>query len=203
MSKKDNDTDTTMQTNTQLPAEPAALGLTGLAVAALVIGSGYMGLTSGIDKILMIPWVLFFGACAQLIAGLFDFKRNNIFGATVFTIYAMAMFAISLTLFFTIFGGVTFDIAHYGFGLIAILSFTLIATVASLMAHKILLVILVVVDVAVVGLIFHYLAGTPTLIGGLFLIFTSALSFYAVAGILLNTMAGKEILPLGLPIWKP
>ena len=203
MSKKDIETETTVQTSTPLPAEPAALGLTGLAVAALVIGSGYMGLTSGIDKVLMIPWILFFGASAQLIAGIIDFKRNNIFGATVFTIYAMAMFSISLTLFFTIFGEVNFDIAHYGFGLIAILIFTLIATAASLMAHKILLVILLVVDVAVLGLIFHYLAGAPTMVGGVFLILTSVLSFYAVAGILINTMAGKELIPLGAPIWKP
>lgn len=203
MSKKDIETETTVQTSTPLPAEPAALGLTGLAVAALVIGSGYMGLTSGIDKVLMIPWILFFGASAQLIAGIIDFKRNNIFGATVFTIYAMTMFSISLTLFFTIFGEVNFDIAHYGFGLIAILIFTLIATAASLMAHKILLVILLVVDVAVLGLIFHYLAGAPTMVGGVFLILTSVLSFYAVAGILINTMAGKELIPLGTPIWKP
>jgi len=32
---------------------------------------------------------------------------------------------------------------------------------------------------------------------------TSALSFYAAAAVLLNTMAGKTILPLGSPIWEP
>ena len=203
MNKKTDKTDATTKTKESLPAEPAALGLTGLGVAALVIGSGYLGFTSGIDKVLMVPWILFFGACAQLIAGVTDFKRNNIFGATVFSVYAFAMFSIALTLFFIIFGGVNFDIAHYGFGLIAILAFSLIATFASLMAHKILFIILIVVDIAVIGLIFHYLSGAPTFTGGLFLIFTSILSFYAVAAILINTMAGKTILPLGEPIWKP
>ncbi len=203
MNKKTDKTDATTKPKDTLPAEPAALGLTGLGVAALVIGSGYLGLTSGVDKVLMVPWILFFGACAQLIAGVTDFKRNNIFGATVFSVYAFAMFSIALTLFFIIFGGVNFDIAHYGFGLIAILAFSLIATFASLMAHKILFIILIVVDIAVIGLIFHYLSGAPTFVGGLFLIFTSILSFYAVAAILMNTMAGKTILPLGEPIWKP
>lgn len=186
-----------------LPAEPAALGLTGLAVAALVIGSGYLGLTSGVDKVLMIPWILFFGGIAQLIAGIMDFKRNNIFGATVFTIYALAMCAIALTLFFTIFGGVNIDISHYGFGLIGILVFTLIATIASLMTNKILLIILIVVDIAVIGLIFHYLAGSSAVIGGIFLLLTSALSFYAVSAILINSLAKKTILPLGHAVWKP
>lgn len=194
---------TALNTQTMLPAEPAALGLIGLAVAALVIGSGYLGLTSGINKLLMIPWVLFFGACIQLIAGVIDFKRNNIFGATVFTGYAMTMFAISLTLFFTIFGGVTFDISHYAFGLIAILVFSFIATVTSLMINKVLFAILIVVDIAVVNLIIHYLTGASSLIGGIFLLVTSALSFYGAASALINTVAGKTILPMGEPIWKP
>jgi succinate-acetate transporter protein len=186
-----------------MPAEPAALGLIGLAVAALVIGSGYLGLTSGTDKLLMVPWVLFFGATAQIIAGITDFKRNNVFGATVFSTYAMTMYAIAFTLLFTIFGGVSFDITHYAFGLIAILIFSVIATVASMMTNKVLFSILIVVDIAVAGLIPHYLTGASSLIGGIFLLATSALSFYAAASILLNSIAGKTVLPLGKPIWKP
>ena len=194
---------TAAKTETFLPAEPAALGLIGLAVAAFVIGSGYLGLTSGTDKLLMVPWVLFFGASAQLVAGIMDFKRNNIFGATVFTTYAMTMYAIAFTLLFTIFGGVSFDISHYAFGLIAILIFSLIATIASLMTNKILFSILIVVDIAVVGLIPHYLNGASSIIGGIFLMATSVLSFYAAASVLINTMAGKTIFPMGSPFWKP
>jgi uncharacterized protein len=186
-----------------MPAEPAALGLIGLAVAALVIGSGYLGLTSGINKLLMAPWVLFFGATAQIIAGLMDFKRNNVFGATVFSTYAMTMYAIAFTILFSIFGGVEFDITHYAFGLIAILIFSFIATVASLMTNKVLFSILIVVDIAVAGLIPHYLTGASPLIGGIFLMATSGLSFYAAASILLNSISGKTILPLGKPIWRP
>jgi uncharacterized protein len=190
----------TQETNTY--AEPAALGLTGLAVAALVIGSGYLGLTSGTEKSLMIPWILFFGATAQLLAGATDFKKNNIFGATVFTIYAMTMYSISLTLFITIFTDVTFDITHYAFGLIGVLIFTLIATIASLRTNKVLYTILIVVDVALILLIPHYLNGFTSQPSGLFLILTSALSFYAVAAIMINTMAGKTVLPMGSPIIK-
>lgn len=203
MSKNNTEIVNTTKTNPTLPAEPAALGLVGLAVAALVIGSGYLGITSGTDKVLMVPWVLFFGATAQLIAGLIDFKRNNIFGATVFTVFAMAMFSISLTLLFTIFGEVNFDLSHYAFGLIAILGFCFIATVASLMVNKVFLIILIVVDIAILNLIFHYLIGVSTLIAGSFLIVTSVLSLYCVASILINTMSGKKLLSMGGPMWKP
>ncbi|MBN2066149.1 MAG: hypothetical protein JW771_05000 [Candidatus Thermoplasmatota archaeon] len=185
------------------PAEPAALGLFGLAVAALVLGAADMGFTSGVFKSLMIPWVLFFGATAQLLASTVEFKRNNIFGATVFCVYAMTMYSIALTLYITQCTEIQVDIAHYGFGLIAILIFSLIATLASLMANKLLFAILIAVDLAIIFLIPHYLMGYPTWPAGFFLFCTSALSFYTAAAILLNTMAGKPLLPLGKPLLKP
>lgn len=183
-------------------AEPAALGLIGLAVAALVLGAADLGLTAG-SKSLMVPWVLMFGATSQLIASLMDFKRDNIFGATVFGTYAMTMYSIAITLIISIFGGEEFVIAHYGYGLVAILFFSLIATVASLMTNKALFAILIAVDLVVISLIPHYLLQTPAYPAGIFLMLTSALSFYAAAAVLINTMAKKSVIPLGNPIWNP
>ena len=195
--------ETTVKELPMLAAESAPLGLIGLAVATLVLASTDLGLTSHTAKSLMIPWVLFFGATAQLIAGTVEFKRNNIFGATVFTTYAMTMYAIAFTLFITIFTGVEFDIAHYGFGLIAILVFSLIATAASLMTNKMLFIILIFVDLAVIALILHYLFDTAAFPAGVFLLCTSISSFYTAMAVLLNNMAGKTILPLGAAIWSP
>lgn len=195
--------ETTVKAFPMVTAEPAALGLIGLAVATLVLASTDLGLTSSSSKSLMMPWVLFFGATAQLIAGAIDFKRKNIFGATVFTTYSMTMYSISLTLFITIFTDVEFDITHYAYGLIAILVFSTIATAASLMTNKILFAILIFVDLAVIALIAHYLYNALAVSAGIFLLLTSVFSFYAAAAILLNTMAGKTILPLGSAIWKP
>jgi uncharacterized protein len=183
-------------------AEPASLGLIGLAVAALVLGAADLGLTNASSKYLMVPWILFFGATAQLVAGLVEFKRNNVFGATVFSTYAMTMYAIAATLIIILFTGVTTDISHYAFGLIGILFFSLIATIASLRTNMALFSILIAVDLAVVLLIPHYLSGFSSIPAGIFLIATSLLSFYTSAAVLLNTMAGKIILPLGGPLWK-
>jgi succinate-acetate transporter protein len=182
-------------------AEPAAFGLFGLAIAAFVLGAADLGLTSS-SKSLMIPWVLMFGATAQLIASVMDFKRKNIFGATVFGIYSMTMYAIAITLIITIFTD-TAQIIHYAFGLIAILFFSIIATVASLMTNKVLFAILIAVDLAVISLIPHYLNGISPQPAGVFLMITSALSFYGAGAVLINTIAGKTIIPLGKPLWKP
>lgn len=195
-------TKTTIKTVTV--AEPAALGLIGLGVAALVLASADLRLASGIEKSLMIPWILMFGATAQLIAGFMEFKRDNVFGATVFSVYAMTMFSIALTLFINNSTIVTKgDITYYAYGLIGIFIFSIIATIASLMTNKVFFGILIAVDLAVVFLIPHYLYEISAQPAGIFLLLTSVLSFYAAAAIILNTMAGKCVLPLGKAIWDP
>lgn len=62
-------------------ADPSALGLFGLAIITLVASSQKLGLTSGVSFV--IPWAIFLGASAQLMASIHDFKHNNTFGAAV------------------------------------------------------------------------------------------------------------------------
>jgi uncharacterized protein len=184
-------------------ADPAVLGLTGLAIAALVLAAGDLGLASGAAKSLMIPWTLMLGATAQLIAGLIDFRRNNMFGATAFTTYSLLWYAISLTLFITIYTGAEFDITHYAYGLIGFLVFSLILTLGSMMTTKILFLVLVFIDLALVAFVLDILAGSPSQLVGAFLILVAASSFYGACGMLINTMSGRSLVPLGGPIWRP
>ncbi len=186
-----------------LPAEPAPLGLIGLAIAALVLGFTDLGWASASSKSLMIPWTLFLGATAQLIAGIMDFRRNNIFGATAFTTYSLLWYAVSLTLFITIFTDAAFDLDHYAHGLIGFLIFSVILTVASTMTNKVLVVILIFIDLAILALVGHILYDWVAELVGVFLLVVSFFSFYGAAGVLINTMAGKPVLPMGKPIWTP
>lgn len=151
----------------------------------------------------MIPWTLFLGATAQLVAGIMDFRRDNIFGATAFTTYSMLWYSVSLTLFITIFTDVSFDITHYAYGLLGFLFFSMILTAASLMTNKVLVLVLAYIDLAILTLVTHILWGTPTLLVGIALLFVSLFSFYGAAGVLLNNMADREVLPMGEPIWNP
>ena len=204
MTEKDTiKSETTVKSLPILAAEPAPLGLIGLAIAALVLASTDLKLASSAAKSLMIPWTLFLGATAQLIAGIMDFRRNNIFGATTFTTYSLLWYSISLTLFITIFTGVKFDITHYAYGLIGFLIFSIILTVASLMTNKTLFAILLFIDLAIVALVLNILCKTAAEIVGVFLVLVSAFSFYGAAGVLLNNMAGKTVLPLGKAIITP
>ena len=184
-------------------AEPAVLGLSGLAIAALVLASSDLGFASGAAKSLVIPWTLMLGATAQLVAGLIDFRRSNMFGATAFTTYSLLWYAVSLTLVITTYTGVKFDIAHYAYGLIGFFVFSLILTVGSMMTNKTLFTILVFIDLAILALVLNILVKTPVQVVGAFLLCVTVASFYGAAGILLNTMTRRSVIPLGAAIWHP
>jgi uncharacterized protein len=184
-------------------AEPAPLGLIGLAVASLVLASTDLRLASASAKSLMIPWTMFLGATAQLIAGLMEFRRNNVFGATTFTTYSLLWYAVSITLLITIFTQVSFDLTHYAYGLLGFLVFSLILTVASLMTNVMFVVILVCIDGALSALVANLLVKSPAEVVGVLLVLVAVFSFYAAAAALLNSMAGRVVLPMGAPLWKP
>ena len=184
--------------------EPAPLGLIGLAVAALVLGVHDMGwLNANLDKSMMIPWTLCLGATAQLIAGIMDFKRKNIFGATAFTTYSLLWFSVTITLVISTFTDANFNLEHYAVGLIGFLIFSLILTVATLLLNKTLFGILVFIDLAILALVLHILIDTDAILVGVPLLVVSALSFYGAAGGLLNTMTRKALLPMGKALWTP
>jgi uncharacterized protein len=132
-----------------------------------------------------------------------DFKRKNIFGATAFTAYSLLWYSVTLTLVISIFGNVGPNKEHYALGLIGFLIFSLILTVATTMLNKTLFGILVFIDLAIFALVLHTLIDTNAIFVGIPLLAVSALSFYGAAGGLLNTMAGKPLLPMGKAIWTP
>src|SRR2546421_3362117 len=71
-------------------ADPAPLGLCGFALTTFVlstINAGWFPDTTAKGSNVVVALALFYGGIAQLCAGMWEFKRNNTFGATAFTSY--------------------------------------------------------------------------------------------------------------------
>lgn len=188
-----------------LVADPSALGLFGLAVITLVASSQKLGLTSGVS--LVLPWAIFLGATAQLVACLNDFKHNNTFGATAFGAYAFFWYAMGMTWLIQngIFGdklATTADSKQLGFAFLAYLIFTIFMTIGSMETTKMLFIIFVLIDFLFIGLTLnsfniaphfsHNLAAYSEL--GIALV-----SFYGCGASVLNKHFGKTFLPVGKP----
>jgi len=199
----------------EVVANPSALGLLGLAMVTLVASSQKLGITGGDTHsvALVLPWAIFLGAVAQLVAGLYDFKHNNTFGATAFCGYGLFWCAVAMTWMINLgmFGekaAATADIHQLGFAFLGYFIFTLYMTVGAMSTHKVLFTIFVLIDLLFLGLFMNTLG-----LGGEFWHKLAAwselgiaiVSFYASAASVLNTHCGTTVLPVGTPFgpWAP
>ncbi|MCK5397879.1 MAG: acetate uptake transporter [Thermoplasmata archaeon] len=173
-------------------ADPAPLGIFGLAMATLVASSEKLGLTEGTAGIL--PWVIFLGAFAQIIACGIEFKRENIFAATAFGAFGLFWFAVGMTWYFG------YSIEQFGFGILGYLIFSIYMTYAAASVNKAFLVIFIFIDLLLAALLFQIFGGGPAMLSGAMEMAVAVSGFYASAAIVLKTMAGFEVLPLGKPI---
>lgn len=186
-------------------ADPSALGLFGLAIITLVASSQKLGLTSGVS--LIIPWAIFLGAGAQLMASINDFKHNNTFGATAFGAYAFFWFGVGFTWLIQngVFGAelaANMDTKQLGFAYLGYLIFTLFMTIGAMETHKVLFTIFVLIDFLFIGLTLMSFNIVPELahnIAAYAELLIAVFSFYGCGAAVLNTHFGKVFLPVGKP----
>jgi len=187
-------------------ANPSGLGLLGLGICTLVASSNKLG-WSGADPINVIPWALFLGGLAQLIAGLFDFKHDNTFGATAFCGYGLFWFGVGATWMMKygvwhLNGVGTADAKQLGFAFLGYFIFTMLMTLGAMGANKVLFLIFFFIDLLFLGLFmntlgwggeaWHELAGWSEFA-------VAMLSFYGAGANVLNSHYGKVVLPIGAP----
>ena len=188
-------------------ADPTTLGLFGLAMVTLVASSQKLGLTNGLAFVL--PWALFLGGLAQVIASMFDFKHNNLFGATAFSAYGLfwigmgMSWLIQLGCFGETLAGST-DIRQLGAIFFGYMILTVVFVVSSLKMSKAMFFLLCLItllflalglDAVGCGHIWHTVAAYTELA-------ISLLTFYVLAVKYLNDFFGKQMLCVGKPFIK-
>lgn len=187
-------------------ADPSALGLFGLAMVTLVASSQKLGWTTGTS--LLMPWAIFLGSAAQIIAGYVDFKKNNVFGGTAFFAYGLfwAGVAMGWGVALEMFGeaaAANMDTHQTGVAYVGYLIFTLFMTVGAAKANKVLFIIFALIDVLFLGLSLSTLGiaeSATHMMAAIAELLIACVSFYGSAANVLNHQSGKTVLPLGKPV---
>jgi hypothetical protein len=172
-------------------ANPAPLGLCGFALTTFVLSAANAKLFDGTD--IVIGLALFYGGLAQLLAGMWEFKTGNTFGATAFGSYGAFWLAVGVSLQWKLIPG------HEAFGFF-LLGWTIFTGIMFLGTLRINMAL-----IALFGLLFvtfllltlgEFGLGTGQ-IGGYFGLATALVAWYTAAAGLLASMPSAFTLPVG------
>jgi succinate-acetate transporter protein len=185
-------------------ADPGPLGLSGFALTTLVlsvINAGIIVPDAAKNQTIFVGVAVFYGGLAQILAGMWEFRAGNTFGATAFT--SFGAFWLSLAaVFIPGFGiGSTLKDAQPAVGLVLLgwTIFTGIMLLGSLRLNGALAAVFLALFLAFLALTIGFLGKNDTWIhiGGWLGIITALLAWYAaMAGILRSVSGGKIALPV-------
>ncbi len=182
-------------------ADPAPLGLGGFALTTFVLSCVNAGLFPESLLAVFVPLAFFYGGLAQFLAGIWEFRNNNTFGATAFGSYGMFWVALGFFVFFETRLGITEATLAPALGLtlLAWTIFTAIMWVGSFSTNMGLIVVFTLLLATFALLTIGELAGLDGFLitGGYVGILTAAAAWYVMAAGVINTTAGRTILPVG------
>jgi len=181
-------------------ANPAVVGLAGFGLTTLLLQVHNLGFL-GLGPVVAMAFI--FGGLAQMIAGFMEQKMNNNFGYAVFVSYGSFWIGLGIIWMCNHFGVYTSTGTDVGVYLVVWTLLTLIFGAASLFIHKAMTFTFAWL---IIGFIFLDLAhfGYPELksIAAYALIICALSAWYMMATIIINDVAGKEILKSGKPFLK-
>jgi succinate-acetate transporter protein len=181
------------------PADPGPLGLAAFALTTFILSMFNAGLVSHAGEPVVLGVALAYGGIAQVLAGMWEFRTGNTFGAVAFT--SFGGFWISFWALVTFFAG---EIpaenlgAALGLYLIAWGIFTLYMFVASLRTTAAIAAVFALLTVTFFLLGIGNANESDGLIeaGGWFGLATAAAAWYASFAAVTNSTFGRKVLPV-------
>ena len=177
-------------------ANPGPLGLCGFALTTFILSSINAGLIPGADAAKMVIGLAFFyGGLAQLLAGMWEFRTGNTFGATAFSSYGAFWLAVGISVQQNLIPSPT----AFGYFLLGWTIFTGLMFLGTLRSNIALMAVFGLLFITFLLLTIGELAGSNAshVAGGWFGIATALAAWYtALAGILSSTKS-VFTLPVG------
>jgi uncharacterized protein len=189
-------------------ADPAPLGLAAFALTTFLLSAfnaGWMTKSSGLA---WWSYALAYGGLVQLLAGMWEFRNRNVFGATAFGTYGG--FWIGLFFYVQLVGAkllahpVTARLFQHDVGWI-LLAFAIFNTYMMLWAlavnWAVFAVFLTLEATEIILFAGNFAASTGTIkLGGYIGVLTALVAWYTSAAGVFNGMRGRAVIPVGKPL---
>ncbi len=180
-------------------ADPAPLGLAAFALTTFLLSAANADLTRGGDA--WLGYALAYGGIAQLLAGMWEFRRNNVFGATAFSSYGAFWLGLFAYVHFAAPSskGVPNDL---GWILLAFAIFNTYMLIASTRVNSAVFAVFLTLEITEIVLAIGNFSSNTSIVkvGGWIGIITALAAWYASFAGLYNGMGGRRTLPVGRPM---
>jgi len=188
-------------------ASGVPLALAGFGFSLTILSLANTGIVDQLTALMFVPVAMGTGALAMLVGGLWEFRANNLFGATFCAVYACFLFTTALIVQFyapmiTAAAGATNFNRMFGAYLIVWALFTAMLAVGAravnlpaLTAFVLLVAVYVLLGIA------NLVGSAPTATaltkaGGWVGLADSFAAFYLCSAIVLNDVSGRTLLPI-------
>ncbi|TYB49315.1 hypothetical protein FXF69_09515 [Actinomadura chibensis] len=182
-------------------ADPAPLGLAAFALTTFLLSAKNAAWTDGTDA--WLGYALAYGGLVQILAGMWEFRNRNVFGATAFGSYGG--FWLGLGLYVALVSGAATAAQQandLGWILLAFAIFNTYMMLWSAEVNQAVFAVFVTLEATEIILFIGNFATSPTTIkiGGYIGVLTAVCAWYASAAGLINNMLGRTFLPVGRPL---
>jgi len=189
-------------------ADPAPLGLAAFATTTFLLSAANAGWMNAASGAAFLGYAFAYGGFAQLLAGMWEFRNRNVFGATAFSTYGA--FWIGLGLWVLLVAGNTkLTAAQLGHDKAWILlAFAIVNTYLLILSTQLNVAVFLVfltLELTEILLFLGGFANSTGLVkaGGIVGVITAVVAWYtSAAGISNGMVGGKLRFPVGLPLIK-
>ena len=197
-------------------ADPAPLGLAAFALTTFLlsaVNAGWAKSSTGFD---WWGYAIAYGGLVQLLAGMWEFRNRNVFGATAFSTYGGFWIGVGLWLHFIAPTATNPLALNRDLGWI-LLAFAIVNTYLLIISTQINMAVFLVFLTLELTEIFLFIGNFATKtaalppfathntaiieIGGIIGVITALVAWYTSAAGVLNGMKGRVVLPVGKPLF--
>src|SRR3954463_5973237 len=180
-------------------ADPAPLGLAAFALTTFLLSAKNAGWTDGTDA--WLGYALAYGGLCQLLAGMWEFRNRNVFGATAFSTYGG--FWIGLGLYVLLVAPTAKNASQIdndlGWILLAFAIFNTYMLLWSTQVNAAVFAVFLTLEITEILLVIgNFSSSTNTIkIGGYVGVLTAAVAWYTSAAGVVNGMHERPLVPVG------
>jgi len=181
-------------------ADPAPLGLAAFALTTFILSMSNAQLVPEELGALFVPLAMFYGGLAQVLAGMWEFKKNNTFGAVAFTTYGSFWLGLGTMVILESLKILNFGASGHAAVGLYLIGFTIFNTYMMIGTFKIsnaLLAVFTFLEVTFILLVLAEFGVISSVPGGFFGLITAACAWYTSAAGILNPLYGRALLPIG------